>query len=92
MAHTYKITNVETVYVQSSNDYLIEVTVDISDEEIVTQKKFGYPTDTTAEFIKEDLAKVCSTLDSDKVIAAESAELEAQLANANSIKESLMSE
>lgn len=104
MAHTFKITGVETVFIQSSNDNQIEVAVDIFDgtlekneagEEVlavVKQLKFGYPLDSTKEFIKEDLAKVCSTLDSDKEVGEASALLEAQLANASLIKESLMSE
>ena len=93
MAHTFKIKGVETVFIQSANDYQVEVAVEIYEDEVLTgERRFGYPTDTTAEFIKEDLAKLCTTLDSDKAIGEASAELEARLANADSIKESLMSE
>lgn len=104
MAHTFKITGVETVYIQSSNDNQIEVAVDIFDgtteaneagEQVplaVKKLRFGYPLDSTPQSIREDLAKVCTTLDSDKEIGEASAVLEEQLANAALIKESLMSE
>lgn len=92
MEHTYEIKNVDTVYSQAANGYTIEVEIEVFEgEESVGTRKFGYPTDTTEEFIRADLDKVCATLTSDKVQAEATAELEKQLENANTIKESLMS-
>jgi len=93
MAHSFTITSVETVYAQASKEYVIEVELDLFNDDIsVGVRRFAYPTDTTVEFIREDLAKVCATLDSDKEIAEQTAGLEARLANAELIKESLMSQ
>jgi hypothetical protein len=93
MSHTYTITSVETVYAQASNDYVIEVELDLFDDNVsVGVRRFAYPTDTTSEAIKEELNKLCATLDSDKIVGEQSAGLEAKLANAELIKESLMSQ
>lgn len=91
MAHTIKIKNVETAYSQASNSHFIDVEVEVYDgEELVDTRRFGYPADTSADFIKEEMAKMEATLDSDKKIGEDSAELEGQLANAASVKEQLL--
>ena len=93
MAHTFKISSVDTVFDQASTSYVLDVAIEVFEgEELAFTRRFSYPLETSADFIKEDLAKVCSTLDSDKVIASQSAELESKLANAELTKQSLMSE
>lgn len=93
MAHTFKITSADTILDQASNSYVIDVAIEVFEgEEMVFTRRFAYPLETTADFIKEDLAKVCSTLDSDKVIGEQSAELESKLASAEITKQSLLSE
>lgn len=93
MSHTYTITSVETVYAQASNDYVIEVELDLFDDNVsVGVRRFAYPIDTTSEAIREELTKLCTTLDSDKIVGEQSAGLEEKLANAEIIKESLMSQ
>lgn len=92
MAHSFTITSVETELAPASNDYVIAVEIDLfKDDKSIGVRRFAYPVDTTTEFIREDLTKVCATLDSDEVIGEQSATLERNLANAESIKESLMS-
>ena len=91
MSHQIKIKSVETAYSQASNSHFIDVEVEVYDgEELVGTRKFGYPTDTSADFIKEEMAKLEATLDSDKEIGIASAEVEAQLKNAASVKEELL--
>lgn len=91
MAHAIKVKNVETAYSQASNSHFLDVEVEVRDgETLVGTRRFGFALDASKEQILEELEKVAKTLDSDAEVAAKSAELEAQLANAESLKASLM--
>lgn len=91
MAHTAKVKNVETAYSQASNSHFLDVEVEIQDGgTVVGTRRFGFALDATKEQILEELEKVAKTLDSDAEVAAKSAVLESQLANAESLKSSLM--
>lgn len=100
--YTTKITNVETVFYQASNSYFVDVEVEIYKEVPAEQegekptvvlhdtRKFGYPVGTKKEEILADLDKLCATLASDEEVGKRSAELEAHLAEAESLKNDLL--
>lgn len=91
MAHSIKIKGVETAYSQASKKDFLEVTTEVFEGEVSKGiRKFGYDLDVTKEYILADLDKVAKTLDSDAKLAAESAALEAGLANAKALKKSLL--
>lgn len=91
MAHAIKVKNVETAFSLADNKHFIDIEVEVFDGETLTgTRRFGYPLNTSKEDILADLNKVAKALDSDAEHAAKSAELEAGLANAESLKTSLL--
>lgn len=91
MSHAIKIKAIETAFSQADNRHFLDVEVEVTDgEKAVGTRRFGYPMDSTKEFILEDLNKVAKALDSDVVNAANSSKTEADFANAESLKKSLL--
>lgn len=90
MAHAITIKSIETGFSQASNSHFIDVAVEVFDgEESLGVRRFGYPMGTSKEEIVEDLKNQKTTLDSDKEVGIASAQLESELAHANSLKEEL---
>lgn len=91
MSHVIEVKDVVTI--QTLEGYSMSVIVDVyDDEELIGERRFGFPLETKTDVIKEELAKLAATLDSDKEVGIASAELEAGLANVADVKEELMSE
>jgi hypothetical protein len=94
--YTTKITSVKTVHSQADNNYFIEVRVNVfrQDEEgkpvFHSERAFGYPLDTTKEFIVADLKKLCSTLLSDERVGKEADDLQEKLDAAKSLGDELL--
>lgn len=95
--YTSKIIGVETVFYQASNSHFVDVEVEIyketepgQDDVLVAVRKFGYPVGTTGDEILLELEKVCASFEADADTTAKSAELEAVLSQAESLKEELM--
>lgn len=90
MTHSLTIKSIETGFSQASNSHFIDVAVEVFDgEESLGVRRFGYPMGTSKEEIIADLEKQKATLDSDKEVGVASAKLEAELSQADSLKEEL---
>lgn len=91
--HNYFIDLEADIYEVDDNGEVV-----VSDEEVggthrpivVCVKKFGYSLDTDKDTILADLEKVCATMASDEIVAADSAELEKNLAAVAVLKEDLI--
>ena len=90
---TYKITEVDTIYVQADNGYSLSVGVELYKEgesEVFEFRRVGFPLGTGKEVILKEMAKLCETLASDAEVGAKSEELDKQLTEAQSLKEDLI--
>ena len=89
--YTYKIKDVKPLNVQVDNSNLLEVTLDLfKDEEVLGERKFGYPLEVTKEEIEADLEKQMASLANDDEIAESSAALQRGLDNVEAIKSQLL--
>lgn len=90
--YTYKITEVEPIYVQADNGHQLSVGVELyRDGEAYGFRRLGFPLGTEKEQLLAELDKLCATLSSDEENSAKSAELDAQLTAAAKLKEDLLS-
>lgn len=91
MAHEIKLKNVETAYSQGEDKHFLDVEVEVlKDGEFSHTLKFGFPIDSSKEYILDELAKVAARLDSDEENGKRSEELNKSLASAADVTTSLM--
>jgi hypothetical protein len=80
MAHAIKVLKISEGQSQVDNASYIHVLVEVYRDGVsLGERSYGYPLGTTPEEIKENLAKMASTLDSDEEVGKRSAELEEAL-------------
>lgn len=88
---TYKVKEVEPIYVQADKGHQLSVGVELyKDGEVYGFRRLGFPLGTEKESLLAELDKLCETLASDEENSAKSAELDAQLTAAASLKDELL--
>ena len=91
MAHTIKVLKISEGHSQVENASYIQVLVEVSkDGEIIGERSYGYPLGTTPEELKENFAKIVSTLNSDEEVGQKSLELEESLKSVGIASEALI--